>query len=63
VLYGYSGLVKGMLATIKEELGHDSKVIATGGLSQILTPLEGTFDQVNRNLTLNGIKLITEANT
>jgi len=62
VLYGYSGLVKGMLATIKEELGHDCKVIATGGMSQILTPLEGTFDLVDRNLTLNGIKLITEAN-
>jgi len=62
VLYGYSGLVKGMLATIKEELGRDCKVIATGGMSQILTPLEGTFDLVDRNLTLNGIKLITEAN-
>jgi|SRR5690606_16232682 type III pantothenate kinase len=62
VLYGYTGLVKGMLTTIKAELGRDCKVIATGGLSQILTPLEGTFDQVDRNLTLNGIKLITEAN-
>lgn len=62
VLYGYTGLVKGMLATIKEELGQDCKVIATGGLSQILTPLEGTFDQVDRNLTLTGIKLITEVN-
>lgn len=62
VLYGYTGLVKGMLATIQAELGHDCKVIATGGLSQILTPLEGTFDRVDRNLTLNGIKLITEAN-
>lgn len=62
VLYGYTGLVKGMLATIKAELGHDCKVIATGGLSQILTPLEGVFDQVDRNLTVNGIKLITEAN-
>ena len=62
VLYGYTGLVKGMLETIKEELGRDCKVIATGGLSQILTPLEGTFDQVDKNLTLTGIKLITEAN-
>src|SRR5690606_8299765 len=62
VLYGYSGLVKGMLGTIKEEIGRDCKVIATGGLSKILTPLEGTFDLVDKNLTLNGIKLITEAN-
>ncbi|HLT07841.1 MAG TPA: type III pantothenate kinase [Cyclobacteriaceae bacterium] len=62
VIYGYTGLVKGMLATIKEELGRDCKVIATGGMSKILTPLEGTFDEVDRNLTLKGIKLITEAN-
>lgn len=63
VLYGYSGLVKSMLQTIKNEIGRDCKVIATGGLSQILTTLEGSFDRVDRNLTLNGIKLITEANT
>ncbi len=62
VLYGYTALVKGMIQTIKAELGQDCKVIATGGLSLILTSLEGTFDRVDRNLTLNGIKLITEAN-
>lgn len=62
ILYGYSGLVKGMLSTIQEELGFNCKVIATGGLSQILTPLQGSFDQVDKNLTLKGIKLITEAN-
>lgn len=62
VLYGYSGLVKSMLATIKDEIGKDCKVIATGGLSQILSTLQGSFDQVDRDLTLKGIRLITEAN-
>jgi len=60
VLYGYSGLVKGMLEAIKEELEGDFKIIATGGLSEIITNLEGIFDDIDRELTLKGIKLITE---
>lgn len=62
ILYGYSGLVRGMLQTINQELGRTCKVIATGGLSTILTPLEDCFDRVDKNLTLYGIMLITEAN-
>ena len=62
VLYGYTGLVKGMLDAIQAETGLSFKVVATGGLSSILTTLEGTFDAVDRNLTLDGLRLITEAN-
>ncbi len=62
VLYGYTGLVKGMLETIQAETGLSFRVVATGGLSSILTTLEGTFDAVDRNLTLDGLRLITEAN-
>ncbi|WP_297338044.1 type III pantothenate kinase [Algoriphagus sp.] len=58
VLYGYTSLVKGMLQTIREELKSDFKVIATGGLSAILTPLESDFDLVDKNLTLEGLRLI-----
>lgn len=63
VLYGYTGLVKGMLETIKKETGLNFTVVATGGLSSILTSLEGVFDEVDRNLTLEGLRLITEANS
>jgi type III pantothenate kinase len=62
VLYGYTGLVKGMLEAIQAETGLSFTVVATGGLSSILTTLEGTFDAVDRNLTLDGLRLITEAN-
>ena len=62
VLYGYTGLVKGMLEAIQVETGLPFTVVATGGLSSILTTLEGTFDTVDRNLTLDGLRLITEAN-
>lgn len=63
ILYGYTGLVNGMLDAIHRELGVQVPVMATGGLSKILPQLERRFDKVDRNLTLEGIRLITEANT
>lgn len=63
VLYGYTGLVKGMIEAIETETGLKFTIIATGGLAAILTTLEKTFDQIDRNLTLEGLRLITEANS
>lgn len=63
VLYGYTGLVKGMIEAIEAETKLKFKIIATGGLAAILTTLEKTFDEVDRNLTLEGLRLITEVNS
>ncbi len=63
ILYGYSGLVKGMIETISLETKMQFIIVATGGLSAILTPLKDTFDEIDRNLTLEGLRLITEANS
>ncbi|PRY89270.1 type III pantothenate kinase [Mongoliibacter ruber] len=63
ILYGYTGLVKGMLETMQQEIGKPCHVIATGGLSSILTTLKDTFESVDRNLTMEGIRLITQGNT
>jgi type III pantothenate kinase len=60
VLWGYVGLVEKMLERIKIELGSPHKVLATGGLSSILTPLRWQFDEVDKSLTLNGLKIIAE---
>lgn len=62
ILYGYSGLVTGMLESIFKELGSKCPVVATGGLSSILSNVQHLFDKVDRNLTLEGIRLITMAN-
>lgn len=59
ILWGYVGLVKGILEQTKLELG-DCKVIATGGLSHVLTPLNKVFDFIDKQLTLNGLRLIGE---
>ncbi len=63
VLYGYTGLVRGMIETMEAEAKLKFTVVATGGLAAILTTLEKTFDAVDRNLTLEGLRLITEANS
>ena len=63
VLYGYTGLVKGMIEAIEAETNMKFTIVATGGLAAILTTLEETFDEVDRNLTLEGLRLITEANS
>lgn len=58
VLWGYVSMVEGMLDRIQNEIGRKFKVVATGGLSSILTPLHSRFDEVNRHLTLEGMRLI-----
>lgn len=63
VLYGYTGLVKGMIEAIQNETKMDFIIVATGGLSSILTNLKEVFDEVDKNLTLEGLRLITEANS
>jgi type III pantothenate kinase len=58
VMWGYVGAVKEIIHKIKNELKTDLTVIATGGLSEILQPLENEFNYTNRDLTLEGIRFI-----
>ncbi len=60
ILLGYEGLVKSMIRRIRAELGGDCVAIATGGLSSIIDTLEGEFVEIDRGLTLDGLRLIGE---
>ncbi len=60
ILLGYEGLVKAMLRRIRDELGGDCIALATGGLSSIIDTLEGEFVEIDRGLTLDGLRLIGE---
>ena len=60
ILWGYVGMVREMIYQIKKEVGQDCMVLATGGLSSILTPLQDDFNEVDKALTLNGLKIIAE---
>lgn len=63
VLWGYVSMIEGMLDKIQKELGKAFKVVATGGLSSILHPLHERFDEVNRHLTLEGLRFIHQTVT
>jgi len=51
-------MVKELLKRIQSEMEYPYKIIATGGLSSILYPLEKKFDVVDKVLTLEGMRLI-----
>jgi type III pantothenate kinase len=57
ILIGYTGLVREVIRQIKEEIG-PCKVIATGGLSYILSPLHNEFTEVDPLLTLEGLRIL-----
>ena len=61
VVMGYAGMVRHLIEQIRREVGSDLKVIATGGLSEVLTPIKDQFDAIDRLLTLEGLALITAA--
>lgn len=63
ILYGYAGLVDGLVERIRAELGPGTTVISTGGLAQIIAPLTATIQHVDPDLTLVGLRLLHERNT
>jgi len=62
LIFGYAGLVEGMVARLQGELGSPCKVIATGGLARVIAQETTVFDAINDNLTLEGLRLIFELN-
>jgi type III pantothenate kinase len=62
ILFGYVGLVEGIVARIKEELGGEAKVIGTGGWAEIIARETDVIDTVDADLTLAGLRLIYELN-
>jgi len=60
VVMGYAGMVRYLIEQIRGEVGDNIKVIATGGLSEVLTPIKEYFDAIDRLLTLEGLTLIEE---
>lgn len=62
LIFGYVGLVEGIVARFKRELGSDMKVIATGGLTDIIARETAVIDIVAPWLTLDGLRIIWDMN-
>ena len=60
VVYGYAGLVDGLVERMRRELDGDVKVIATGGLAEQMREIAQSIQQVNTNLRLEGLRMIWE---
>ena len=62
LVYGYVGLVEGMVRRLKAELGEAAKVIATGDRAALVASLTECLEVVDPDLTLTGLRLIWEMN-
>jgi type III pantothenate kinase len=62
LLYGYVGLVEGMVARFKAELGPETRVVATGGLAELIARETTVIDVVDQWLTLHGLRIIYDQN-
>ena len=62
VMYGYIGLMEGIIRRIKAERNEDFRVIATGGLADSVAQRTDAIDAIEPELTLRGLKLIWDMN-
>jgi type III pantothenate kinase len=62
LLFGYVGLVEGMVARFRLELGPKMKVIATGGLAEIVAKETDALEIIAPWLTLDGLRFVWEMN-
>jgi type III pantothenate kinase len=62
LLFGYVSMVDGMVTRFRSELGSDMKVIATGGLAEIIAKETSVIQIIAPWLTLDGLKIIWNLN-
>lgn len=62
LINGYIALSEGMIARFKQELGAETKVIATGGLVNLIAQHTQSIDVITPWLTLDGLRIIWELN-
>lgn len=55
IYFGYLSMIRGLIDRIKNELGIPVKIIATGGLSSVITELKDLFEETDPDLTLKGM--------
>lgn len=62
IVFGYVGLVDGLVRRLTAEMKTEVSVIATGGLARLIEPDSETIEEVDEYLTLEGLRLIYHRN-
>lgn len=60
MVYGYAGLADGIVDRMKQEMGEDTKVIATGGHASLIAEVARSVQHVNEDLGLEGLRMLYE---
>ncbi|MBW1766613.1 MAG: type III pantothenate kinase [Deltaproteobacteria bacterium] len=63
IVYGYAGLVDGIVNRIKREVMHELTVIATGGIANIISEESETIEHIDEFLTIEGLMIIFKRNS
>ncbi len=61
IIFGYAGLVDGMVRRMKIEMDTNPRVIATGGLAELMCQVSETIEVVEPDLTLEGLRIISNS--
>lgn len=62
IVFGYVGQVEGIVARLKAQSKEEPKVIATGGMADLIASESNAIDVVDNFLTLKGLHLIYKRN-
>ena len=62
IIFGYVGLVDGIVERLKAELGFPCSVIATGGLAPVVAAESRTIEATDEFLTLEGLRILYARN-
>jgi type III pantothenate kinase len=62
LVFGYAGLVDGLVSRMRREVGESSRLILTGGLAPLMSGLISGVHATDESLTLVGLRLLHELN-
>jgi type III pantothenate kinase len=62
LVYGFAGQVDAIVERMRAELGGEARVVATGGLAELIAPHARTVERVDPFLTLDGLRIVWARN-